>query len=174
MIAKYNNLVFVDCEAVGGCPATGFLTEFGAVAYADRATFHGVVVPSHPSAANPAVPVAEDVPGKGDFVRVFTQFDQWLREHIKGRPSMVSDNPAYDWQWINDGFWRVLDQNPLGHSARRLSDFYAGLMNDFTDTQSWKALRTTAHDHHPVHDALGNLEAFERLLKGERGPAKRS
>ena len=24
------------------------------------------------------------------------------------------------------------------------------------------------HDHNPVHDAMGNLEAFERLLNGER------
>jgi len=29
-------------------------------------------------------------------------------------------------------------------------------------------LRTTPHDHNPVHDAMGNLEAFERLLKEER------
>jgi hypothetical protein len=27
---------------------------------------------------------------------------------------------------------------------------------------------TTPHDHNPVNDALGNVEAFERLLNGER------
>lgn len=32
----------------------------------------------------------------------------------------------------------------------------------------WKRLRRTKHDHHPVHDALGNAEALIRLLDGER------
>ena len=71
-------------------------------------------------------------------------------------------------RWINYGFHLTLDYNPFGHSARRISDFYAGLMGDFTRTQGWKRLRVTPHDHHPVHDALGNVEAFERLLRGER------
>ena len=33
---------------------------------------------------------------------------------------------------------------------------------------SWTELRITPHDHNPVHDAMGNLEAFERILNGER------
>ncbi len=59
-------------------------------------------------------------------------------------------------------------KNPFGHSARRIGDFYAGLVGDFTDASSWKKLRVTVHDHNPVHDAMGNLEAFERILSGER------
>jgi hypothetical protein len=35
-------------------------------------------------------------------------------------------------------------------------------------SQKWKRLRRTKHDHHPVHDALGNAEALIRLLDGER------
>lgn len=50
------SLIFVDCEAVGGCPAVGRLTEFGAVAYPNRETFHGILALSRPDAANPAVP----------------------------------------------------------------------------------------------------------------------
>ena len=100
---------------------------------------------------------------------VFEKFDKWLTEITKGeRPVFVSDNPAFDWQWINDGFWRNLDKNPFGHSARRIGDFYAGLVGDFTNASSWKKLRVTPHDHNPVNDAMGNLEAFERLLNGER------
>lgn len=30
-----------------------------------------------------------------------------------------------------------------------------------------KRLRRTKHDHHPVHDALGNAEALRRLFDGE-------
>lgn len=143
------SLVFVDCEAVGPCPALGRLTEFGAVIFETRTTFHGIVK-------------------EGEEAEVFRSFAAWLKENVEGRPVFVSDNPAFDWQWINDGFHRFLGHNPFGHSARRISDFYAGLCGDFYKTQNWKRLRITPHDHHPVHDALGNVEAFERLLKGER------
>lgn len=161
-------LVFVDCEAYGGCPAVGRLTEFGAVTYPAKETFHGVLVPSRPSAENPAVPEPTLGAALPDPALVFIEFEQWLREHVIGRPVFVSDNPAFDWQWINDGFWRHLGRNPFGHSARRISDFYAGLCGDFYRTQQWKRLRVTPHDHNPVHDAMGNVEAFERLLDGER------
>ena len=146
-------LVFVDCEAYGGCPRTGQLTEFGAVIYPTREKFHGRL---------------PEIATDSEFLEVFQNFYKWLGDVTIDRPVLVSDNPAFDWQWINDGFWRTLGHNPFGHSARRISDFYAGLVGDFSKTQSWKRLRVTKHDHNPVHDALGNLEAFERLLKGER------
>jgi hypothetical protein len=85
-----------------------------------------------------------------------------------GRPVFVSDNPAYDFQWINYGFHHTLGRNPFGHSGRRISDFYAGLTGRWENTQAWKKLRQTPHDHNPVNDALGNVEAFERILAGER------
>lgn len=57
----------------------------------------------------------------------------------------------------------------LGTCKATLPDhFYAGLVGDFRSTQKWKRLRRTKHDHHPVHDALGNAEALVRLLNGER------
>jgi hypothetical protein len=40
-----------------------------------------------------------------------------------------------------------------------------GLNRDWSDTHSWKRFRRTAHDHNPVHDALGNTEAFEEILR---------
>jgi hypothetical protein len=147
------NLIFVDCEASGKSPSTGKLTEFGAVAYPSKATFHGVFSGQKPM----------------EEKEVFEEFEKWILQVTKGeRPVFVSDNPAFDWQWINDGFWRTIGRNPFGYSARRIGDFYAGLVGDFTDSSSWKKLRITLHDHNPVHDAMGNLEAFERLLKGER------
>ncbi len=161
-------LVFVDCEAYGGCPATGQLTEFGAAVYPSRETFHGLIVESSPSPENPAVPLPAGKPTLDQEKRVFSDFAKWLGDHVEGRPVFVSDNPAFDWQWINDGFWRTLGYNPFGHSGRRISDFYAGLVGDFYATQEWKRLRITPHDHKPVNDAMGNLEAFERMLRGER------
>lgn len=64
--------------------------------------------------------------------------------------------------------WRYFGANPFGHSGRRIADFYAGLVGDFRSTQKWKRLRRTKHDHHPVHDALGNAEALIRIFEGER------
>jgi hypothetical protein len=55
-----------------------------------------------------------------------------------------------------------------GDEAMRIADFYAGLRGDFYETQDWKRFRITAHDHNPVNDAMGNVEAFERLLAGDR------
>ena len=162
------SLIFVDCEAFGGCPATGQLTEFGAVEFKTHEAFHGVICGSRPSEQNPAVPIPVERPTLEHESSVYIAFDAWLKEVSRDHPVFVSDNPAYDWQWINDGFWRHLGRNPFGHSARRISDFYAGLMGDFRKTQQWKKLRITSHDHHPVHDALGNVEAFKRILNGER------
>jgi len=153
MDKNLKNLIFVDCEADGRSPNTGKLTEFGVVAYPSRATFHGVLREKNANQEK----------------EVFTEFEKWILKITRGeKPIFVSDNPAFDWQWINDGFWKTIGRNPFGHSARRIGDFYAGLTGNFINHNSWKKLRITPHNHHPVNDAMGNLEAFERLLNGER------
>ena len=168
------SLIFVDCEAYGPTPRLGRLTEFGAVEYKTGEHFHGKLIACRPSAANPAVPEpAEDAPVTAAEYNqrgyeVFGRFRDWLAFNGEGRPVFVSDNPAFDWMWISDGLWRWTNGNPFGHSARRLADFYAGLVGDFHQTQKWKRLRVTPHDHNPVNDARGNVEALRRLLAGER------
>jgi hypothetical protein len=160
------NLIFVDCEATGPCPGKGELTAFGAVAFDSRQTFHGVLAEARP---HPAQPVFSEVIGQRFNPQpVFVAFEQWLRAVTNGGCVFVSDNPAYDFPWINVGFQTTLGRNPFGHSARRIGDFYAGLVGDFGDNDGWKRLRVTPHDHDPVHDAMGNVEAFARLLQGER------
>lgn len=145
-------LVFVDCEGHG--PAPGLNNdarfEFGAVEYKTRKTFHGV----------------------GGTQETFIAFSEWLSQFGSGRKVFVSDNPAYDWQFINYYFHLFLGDNPFGWSARRIGDFAAGLKGDFYARQDWKNLRRTPHDHQPVNDAMGNVEAFERLLNGEQGDGK--
>ncbi len=160
------NLIFVDVEATGDCPGIHKMTEFGAVDYATKQTFHGILFTSVPNKENPAI---SEIIGEGfDQVKVFTEFKEWIGTVCKGRPIFMSDNPAYDFQWINYGFWHAIGENPFGHSGRRISDFYAGLTDNFSNTQDWKKLRITPHDHNPVNDAMGNVEAFERMMKGER------
>lgn len=166
-MSKHDNLIFIDCEARGASAVSGTLTEFGAVHYTSRKTYHGIIYEGKPDPTNPAIPLV----GKqvAELQDVANAFDKWVKEVCgKNRPSFVSDNPAYDWQWIAGLFDVAGIDNPFGHSARRISDFYAGLTGNWHNTQSWKGLRKTVHDHNPVNDAMGNVEAFERILAGER------
>lgn len=160
--------VFVDCEARGASPVNGTMTEFGAVHYDTRDAFHGVLFSSEPDPDCPARPVVrERVASDRDVAAAFTA---WLGEHLgTRRPVFVSDNPAYDWQWIAGMFDRAGMENPFGHSARRIGDFWAGLHRNWSEPQDWKRLRATAHDHNPVHDAMGNAEAFTEILRKARG-----
>ncbi len=137
------SMIFVDCEGHGPAPGpnhdpVGF--EFGAVDFTTRETFHGV----------------------GATHETFARFAHWLKDRMP--LVFVSDNVAYDWQYINYYFHMFLGGNPFGHSGRRISDFYAGLRGDWRKTQDWKRWRKTKHDHHPVNDAMGNVEAFEKIL----------
>lgn len=158
------NYIFVDVEARGVSPINGTMTEFGAVHEESRATFHGVLFEGTPDPENPAVPIV------GDMVATDTDvadaFSEWLVDCCgKDRPIFVSDNVAYDWQWIAAMFDKAHMDNPFGHSGRRISDFWAGLNNNFSETQSWKNFRKTKHDHMPVNDAMGNVEAFQEIKK---------
>ena len=103
-----SNLFFIDCEATGPCPGKGELTEFGAAHYDSRDTFHGVLFESKPNPENPAQSI---MTGKAfDQTEVFSNFEKWINDHISrgGRPIFVSDNPAYDFQWINYGFHHAI------------------------------------------------------------------
>lgn len=155
------SLIFVDCEAEGPCPEKGFLTEFGAVEYKTKKTFHGILWEAKPDPSNPAQSIR--LGERHNEVRVMNLFKDWLSQ-FSGRSIFVSDNPAYDFQWINHKFWTTINENPFGHSGRRISDFFAGLEKDWFNTQKWKSFRVTPHDHNPVNDAMGNVEAFERIL----------
>ena len=185
-------LVFVDVVA-GPCPGIPDLPDlhdFGAVEYVrmdDRRrtlahdkdgphadpgpvgrTFRGTVRHRHPD-VQPVDTFKERV-AVGQHSETFAAFDIWLHalQAQHGSVSFVSDNVAFDWQWVNYYLWKHVGCNPFGHSGRRISDFYAGLTGDFRNTQAWKRLRRTRHDHNPVHDAIGNVEAFDRILRGER------
>ena len=155
---------FVDGEARGTSPVNGVLTEFGAVHYDTRDTFHGRLFDAIPDPANPAIPIV----GRrlASDAEVAGRFAAWLTDHLGSRrPVFVSDNPAFDWQWIAGMFDRAGIDNPFGHSARRISDLWAGLNRDWSDTQGWKRFRRTAHDHNPVNDAMGNVEAFDEIMR---------
>jgi len=75
----------------------------------------------------------------------------------------VSDNVAFDWQFINYYFHRFFGRNPFGFSGRRIGDLYAGLVKDASKSTEWKKYRVSAHTHNPVDDARGNAEALRKF-----------
>ena len=86
-------LVFVDCEATGPCPGVGVLTEFGAVDYETRRTFHGVLHDSEPDPANPALSV---LTGPAyDAAEVFGGFKAWLDGLGEGPPTIMKADVIY-------------------------------------------------------------------------------
>jgi hypothetical protein len=108
--------------------------------YTTRGTFHNKLYEGRPDPDNPAIAIpGERIATDLDVAR---QLATWLKEVCgKDRPTFVSDNVAYDWQWIAALFDRAHIENPFGHSGRRISDYYAGLTGKWGNTQAWKRLR---------------------------------
>ena len=163
------SFIIVDVEADGPIPAEYSMVCFGAVVFDETLTksFYGQTRP----VSDRFVPEALAISG---FSReqhlafdepkiVMEEFDTWLEEQSTGRPVFVSDNLAFDWQFINYYFHRFLGRNPFGFSGRRIGDIYAGLVKDAHRATEWKKYRVTRHTHNPVDDARGNAEALKKF-----------
>ncbi len=161
--------VIVDVESDGPIPAEFSMVCFGAVIFDEllNQTFYGRTRPI----SEQFIPEALGVSG---FSRqqhlvfeepkiVMERFAEWLAKLSQGRPIFISDNPAFDWQFINYYFHRFLGRNPFGFSARRIGDLYSGLVRDASKASEWKKYRLTTHSHNPVDDAKGNAEALKKL-----------
>jgi len=161
--------IVVDVEADGPSPFNGSMVSFGAVLVSDTGkTFFGQTKPIldiyNPETFKIIGITREDHLRYNEPDKVMKEFAEWLGNVSKGRPIFVSDNPAFDWQWINFYFHKYLGHNPFGFSARRIGDLYCGLVKDASKNWEWKKkLRKTAHDHHPVNDAKGNAEAMQAM-----------
>jgi hypothetical protein len=163
------SLFVVDVESDGPCPGLYSMISFGAVLVDGdlSKTFYGKVKPLEGAdriEAAAAISNCSRIEHEGypDIVPVMAEFAKWVREvNGSSRPTFVSDNPAFDWQFINYYFAYSGIENPFGWSARRIGDFYAGLTKNWS--ASWKHLRITRHTHNPVDDATGNAEALKRM-----------
>lgn len=71
------SLIFIDCEAPFGvgAPSVGNMTEFGAVEFNTRATFHG----------------------QDCSKQTFVLFEAWINEVSDGQPTMISDRAQPSW-----------------------------------------------------------------------------
>jgi hypothetical protein len=159
--------IVVDVEADGPCPGLYSMVSFGAVVVEpalDR-KFKGLTSPVSQIWKADALAVSgvtrdvhETYPHPQTTMNAFME---WLKEIEKsGRPTFVSDNPAFDWQFINFYLHKFVGNNPFGFSARRIGDLYSGWKGDARMASDWKKFRKTAHTHDPVDDATGNAEAL--------------
>jgi len=159
--------VIVDVEADGPIPHKYSMVCFGAVILEPTLskTFYGKTKPI----SNLWVPESLAVSGFDrqqhesfdEPVKVMEDFVEWLSKNSIGKPTFISDNVAFDWQWINYYLHAYIGKNPFGFSGRRIGDLYCGMKMDTGLNAEWKRLyRKTTHDHHPVNDCLGNAEAL--------------
>jgi len=165
------SIIIVDVEADGPCPGLYSMVSFGAVSIKDdlKSTFYGETAPI----TDIWVPEALAISGVTreqhlTFSRpepVMWDFSAWINSNYSGRPIFVSDNPAFDWQFINYYFHKYIGFNPFGHSARRIGDFYSGLKQDWYAANNWRHLCKTKHTHHPVDDATGAAEGLVAMAK---------
>lgn len=161
------SLIVVDVEADGEVPHLYSMVCFGAVVVEPSLskTFYGETKPI----SDNYVPEALAISGFSreqhlqftDPAIVMHNFRAWIEENSAGKPVFISDNPAFDWQFINYYMHRFVGVNPFGWSARRIGDLYCGMKMDMY--AKWKYLRETVHDHNPVNDAKGNAEALLKM-----------
>lgn len=156
--------IVVDVESDGPIPGEFSMICFGAVVVDDALdkTFYGEVAPISDRTNLAAAAISGISRAKHETFEspeiVMARFADWITANTKGRPIFVSDNPAFDWQFINYYFHKYTGTNPFGYSARRIGDLYCGLQRNAY--AQWKHLRKTRHTHHPVDDARGNAEAL--------------
>ena len=160
------SLYIVDIESDGPAPGLYSMVSLGCVRV-DReltTTFKATFAPISEQWESDALAISqitrEQHSAYPDPATGMSAFRDFLAETSRGRPVFMSDNPAFDWQWVNYYFHRYIGDNPFGYSGRRIGDLYAGLKGDFAAANAWKSLRKTEHTHDPVDDAIGNAEAL--------------
>lgn len=160
------SLIVVDVEADGAIPHKYSMVCFGAVVVEPSLakTFYGKTKPISDEFVPQALAISgfsrEEHLTFDDPKDVMQEFNDWINANSNSRPIFISDNLAFDWQWINYYFHYFVGKNPFGFSGRRIGDLYSGLKKDFFAASEWKKFRQTIHTHDPVDDAKGNAEAL--------------
>jgi hypothetical protein len=166
------NMIVVDVESDGPCPGLYSMVCFGAVSVDDpNKSFYGCTRAMFDKYQPETLKISgftrEEHLNFSLPLTIMADFDSWVRFITPNgrRPVFVSDNLAFDWQWINWYFHYFIGHNPFGFSGRRIGDLYCGLKKNLKLNSEWKKLRVTTHTHNPVDDAMGNVEALKEILK---------
>ncbi len=162
----------VDIEADGPAPGPYSMLSAGFVAVRAGLTdrFYCELKPISPNSVPDALAVSgldrDGLVGDGeDPDAAMTRLRDFVRETTVGRPTFISDNPGFDFSFVNYYLHvfnaaGVEDPNPFGHSSRRIGDLWAGLAGDASKGSDWKSMRQTSHTHNALDDAVGNAEAL--------------
>lgn len=160
--------VMVDIESDGPIPGDYSMVCFGAIIVEPTLSkvFYGQLRPISERYLPECLSICgfsrSETLSFGDAEGVMLRFAAWLTKHCEGRtPMFVSDNPGFDWQFINWYFHHFLGSNPFGYTATNLDSLYKGIVRDAS--RSFRHLRRTRHTHHPVDDAKGNAQALLAL-----------
>jgi len=161
--------IVVDVEADGPCPGMFSMVSFAAVPVFGGDAFKALVRPISNRWVPEALAVSRitrhEHEGYPHPMQEMKRFVSWL-EALGGRPVFWSDNPAFDWQFVNYYLHAFTESgNPFGHSARRIGDLYAGHVGRLPAHTEWKRFRKTPHTHDPVDDARGNAEALAIIIE---------
>jgi hypothetical protein len=173
-------LIVVDVEADGSIPNMYSMVCFGAIVV-DRnldKTFYGETKPISINHVPDALKVSgftrEQHMRFEDPLVTMSNFTKWIKKVCEyeengvikyDRPVFISDNLAFDWQWINYYFHYFIGTNPFGHSGRRIGDLYCGMLMDGSKNHEWKRkYRKTRHSHNPLDDSRGNAEAILSMI----------
>src|SRR3978361_705660 len=115
--------VMVDIESDGPIPGDYSMVCFGAVIVEPglERTFYGKLKPISERWIPDALQVSgfsrADVLQFDEPADVMRLFGNWLRDNVKDRPMVISDNNGFDWQFINWYFHHFLGKNPFGFSS---------------------------------------------------------
>ena len=161
--------IVVDVESDGNAPGLFSMVCFGAVKVTPEldTTFYGQTKPITNAYNEEALAISgfsrKEHEKFDDPKEVMEEFREWIVKTSVGHPIFISDNPAFDFAFINYYFHWLLGKNPFGYSARRIGDLYCGMVGD--SRARWKHLRQTLHSHNPVDDAMGNAEVLLKIQK---------
>lgn len=158
----------IDVEATGPTPMNYSMIQIGCVDL-DGNEFYAEFRPLEAKAAPGALEsiglTPEQIQRYPIVEEGMTDFSKWLQDTYGGKRIVTwSDNPAFDWQFINGYLHTYTLGNPLGWSMRRIGDLYAGHVGDTRASSKWKRMRDTKHTHNALDDARGNAEALRKVM----------
>lgn len=167
MIDKSKHFV-LDIEANGPIIGKHSMIQFSLVNVLDHSVnFYGELRPLYAEYSDEAlnsIGLSHDETLRYDNPQeTMDRFNDWLDSLPSGRPICWSDNPAFDWGWLNWYMWTFLKGNRLGWSCRRIGDLDAGLTSDLRSNR-WRKYKKTPHTHCALDDATGNAEALSVLF----------
>ena len=169
-------LIVVDVETNGSCAGLYSMIELAAISVPtnpnkESKTFYTTLAPL-PDATfeNEALAITgrkhEDTLSFTDPREAMVLFDSWLSSlQVPLKDRFTSDNVGFDWQFVNHYFIRFLGYNPFGFRQIAVPCNYTGMRKDINKRHHWKKWIKTPHDHNPINDCMGVVEALREMQK---------